>query len=242
VTAQSKTAAMTEAKTEEMTEGKTFAMTAGTGQGAAPVGVAKIGQDDHARERRVRSFVAVPLPPVIQAGVLAAATGLAVELPDVRWSLVAENLHVTVKFLGQVAAGRLKALADALAAELAPRDVLEVGLRGFGAFPSADDATTIWAGVEDPDGRLGAVALTVERVVQQMGLGVPPERRTFRPHVTVGRCKRGVDARRALDPWRDHIFGTATVAALHVYESRLGAAGSTYVLHGRAPLGTDSER
>jgi 2'-5' RNA ligase len=192
-------------------------------------------------EKRVRSFVALPLPSVIQAQVLAAATGLATDLPHVKWSLKAENLHVTVKFLGPVAAGRLKVLADALADEMRTRDVVEVALRGFGAFPAADHATTIWAGVDDPEGRLGAVALSVERIVQRMGLGVAPERRAFRPHVTVGRCKSGVDARRALEPWREHVFGTATVAALHVYESRLGPGGSSYVLHGRAPLGTSSQ-
>ena len=72
-------------------------------------------------DRRVRSFVAVPLPSAIQTDVLAAATGLAVELPAVKWSLKAENLHVTVKFLGPVVAERMKALADALADELARR-------------------------------------------------------------------------------------------------------------------------
>lgn len=217
---------------------------AGTAERAPTFGAGELGRDTDtgAGQGRVRSFVAVPLPPVLQAEVLEAAKGLATELPNVKWSLKVENLHVTVRFLGPVVAGRLKGLADALAAELWQRDVLEVGLRGFGAFPSADHATTIWAGVDDPDGRLSAVALSVERVVQRMGLGVAPERRAFRPHVTVGRCKRGVDTRRALDPWRDHVFGTATVAALHVYESRLGPGGSSYVLHGRAPLGTGSQR
>lgn len=210
-------------------------------EGEAPAfGAMESGGD--ASDRRVRSFVAVPLPSAIQTDVLAAATGLAVELPAVKWSLKAENLHVTVKFLGPVVAERMKALADALADELARRDVLDVALRGFGAFPSASDATTIWAGVDDPDGRLGAVASSVERVVQRIDLGVAPEARAFRPHVTVGRCKRGVDARRVLDPWRDHLFGTTTVAALHIYESRLGRGGSTYVLRGRVPLGTGGRR
>lgn len=210
------------------------------GEAGAGEGTADEGRDARATEGRVRSFVAVPLPSGIQARVLATATSLGPELPHVKWSQKAENLHVTVKFLGPVIAGRLKVLADALADELGRRDVLEIALRGFGAFPAADHATAIWAGVDDPDGRLAAVALLVERIVQRMGLGLAPERRAFRPHVTVGRCKRGVDARRALDPWRDHVFGTASVAALHVYESRLGPGGSTYVLHGRAPLGTGS--
>ena len=65
------------------------------------------------------------------------------------------------------------------------------------------------------------------------------QERAFRPHVTLGRSKRGVDARSALAAWgaRSRDLGTFTVDAIHIYESRLGGDGSTYVLRGRAPLG-----
>ena len=62
----------------------------------------------------VRSFVAVPLPEDRRARIAAAAQELSRELPGVRWSRKLENLHVTVKFLGQVAEDKLTALADEL--------------------------------------------------------------------------------------------------------------------------------
>ncbi|HEY8926693.1 MAG TPA: RNA 2',3'-cyclic phosphodiesterase, partial [Polyangia bacterium] len=156
------------------------------------------------------------------------------ELPEVRWTRKVENLHVTVQFLGAVAEGRIETLAGALAEELAARSPFEVELQGLGAFPDERHATSLWVGVVDPDGRLEGVATSVRRVTGRMGL--VPERRAFRPHVTVGRCKRGVDVRPVLEAWRSHSFGVVSVGEVHLYESRLSSEGSTYLLRGRAPL------
>ena len=182
----------------------------------------------------VRSFVAVALPLEVQERVLAAARALAGELPEVRWTRKVENLHVTVQFLGTVAEARIETLAGALAEELAARSPFAMELRGLGAFPDERHATSLWVGVVDPDGRLEGVASSVRRATGRMGL--VPERRAFRPHVTVGRCKRGVDVRPAIEPWRARSFGVVSVGEVHLYESRLGREGSTYLLRGRAPL------
>lgn len=190
------------------------------------------------QEHRVRSFVAVPLPPEVQAAVLAAAAELGAQLPDVKWTRKPENLHVTMAFLGDVAPAQLDALGAALMEKLAERPAFPVTLQGFGAFPAEANANTLWTGVQDPAGELRAVAAELEDVVN--GLGLPTEKREFRPHVTVGRCKRGVDARRAFESWRGHRFATVTVASVNVYESRRqrqgDAQGATYVLRGQASL------
>ncbi|HEX2658134.1 MAG TPA: RNA 2',3'-cyclic phosphodiesterase [Polyangia bacterium] len=189
-------------------------------------------------ENQVRSFVAVPLPAEVQAAVLAAATELSAQLPDVKWTRKPENLHVTMAFLGDVAPAKLDALGAALMEKLAERQAFPVTLQGFGAFPEEASAHTLWAGVQDSEGGLRAIAAELEDVTS--GLGLPTEKRAFRPHVTVGRCKRGVDARRVFEPWRGHRFATVTVDAVNVYESRRqgrgDGQGSTYVLRGQAPL------
>jgi len=182
----------------------------------------------------VRSFVAVALPEEVREEVLGAAKGLSGELPEVRWTRKVENLHVTVQFLGPVVESRIETLAGALAEELAARSPFAMELRGLGAFPDERHATSLWVGVVDPDRRLEGVATSVRRVTGRMGL--VPERRAFRPHVTVGRCKRGVDVRLAIEPWRTRSFGVVSVDEVHLYESRLGREGSTYLLRGRAPL------
>lgn len=183
----------------------------------------------------LRTFVAVPLPEALRADLSAFAQRLAPALPTVRWTRKTENLHVTVRFLGQVAAPRLEALTSALVEELASRAAFSATVRGLGAFPDEQHATTLWAGIDDPDGHLRGVSAAVERATERLGFASEP--RSFRAHVTVGRCKRAIDARPALSPWREQVFGAFTVTALHVYESRLGGSGSTYVLRGRAPFG-----
>ncbi len=187
----------------------------------------------------VRSFVAVPLAPDVQQAVFGLADELAAALPGVRWSRKVENMHVTIKFLGNVDEERLAAFGADLQAALAEVRAFPIAVRGMGAFPSARRATVIWAGIDDPTGGLQRAAAVVEAVAVQGGVG-QRETRPFRAHVTVGRAKASVDARGPLAGLGQRRFGAATVDALLVYESRLGGgpqhAGSTYVLRHRAAL------
>jgi RNA 2',3'-cyclic 3'-phosphodiesterase len=195
----------------------------------------------------IRSFIAVALPPDVQQRVLAAAVSLGPALPEgaVRWSRKVENLHVTLKFLGNVAVGRLDQLGQALVARLGAVPPFSIAVRGFGAFPSLRAASIIWAGLDDREQHLARVAAIVDQVAAAHGF-VAEERektRAFRGHVTVGRTKERatVDVRQALRSWADHAFGEVAVGEVSIYESRLGREGSTYVLRCRAPLGERSQ-
>ena len=185
----------------------------------------------------VRSFVAVPLPSEVQTQIFAAAQELARDLRGVSWSRKVENLHVTIKFLGQVEEERLERLAAALARALGVLPCFRIELRRMGAFPSAHHASVLWAGVDDVERGLASVAAAVEAVTVQ--LGFPGEQRSFSAHVTIGRSRQrgGVDARAALDTFATRQLGQATVSEVHLYESRLGGEGSTYLLRSRAQLG-----
>ena len=136
----------------------------------------------------VRSFVAVPLSVAVQQAVFALADELAPALPGVRWSRKVENMHVTVKFLGNVGQDRLAAFGAELQAALADVPVFPIEVRGMGAFPSARRASVIWAGIDDPSGGLQRTAALVEDVAAKGGVG-EREARPFRAHVTVGRAK-----------------------------------------------------
>jgi 2'-5' RNA ligase len=211
-------------------------------------GLTKVSDDT--RGRTVRSFVAVPLPADVRSAILAAvhggtpgqAPGLAAQLPDIRWSRRPENLHVTLKFLGQVDQALLARFVANLAQALAPSAGFDVELRGFGAFPSLRDAQVIWVGIGDPARRLAAVAAIVEEVAARLAVGDDHSaaRRTFQAHVTVGRTPRrarhGVDAGAALGSWSERGFGRVGVSAVHIYESITGGDASTYVLRGTATL------
>jgi RNA 2',3'-cyclic 3'-phosphodiesterase len=188
----------------------------------------------------LRSFVAVPLPGAVQAALFEAAGALARELPGVTWSRRPGNLHVTVKFLGPVASDRLDTLAAALGEAFARVPSFGFGVRGWGAFPSARDAKVLFAAIDEAgDAGEGARGLAeVAEVVESVSgqLGFQREARRFTGHVTVGRCKQGVDARAALERTAGQAFGAVRVDEVHVYESQLGGEGSTYVLRHRARL------
>jgi RNA 2',3'-cyclic 3'-phosphodiesterase len=193
-------------------------------------------------EKAIRSFVAVPLPAAVQQAVFGVAAELAPSLPGVRWSRKVENLHVTVKFLGDVDPATLAAFGADLQVALATLRPFDIAVRGMGAFPSPRHANVIWAGIDDPTGGLQQAAALVETVAGKAGVG-ERETRAFRGHVTVGRAKAAVDVRPPLSGLAERPFGVATVDALHVYESRLGGgpehAGSTYVLRHRAALASN---
>ena len=244
----------------------------------------------------VRAFIGIPLPAPLRERIWARTRRLEAELAGagvgVKWIRKRENLHVTLKFLGQVPLSRLHALSAALEVALADVSPFEGRVVGFGAFPDAEHATVIWAGVHERDrsGSLAALARAVERIavaVQARPVESPaphppspgapaskapaskapasmtdptgPDRdRPFRPHVTLGRCKRAVDVRQSLHAGQSPDRGPAPgvgpggeelgvfpIEAVDVYESILAAApapgsgppeGSTYVLRGRARL------
>jgi 2'-5' RNA ligase len=192
----------------------------------------------------VRSFVAAPLPEALRAELFSVAQSLAGALPAVKWSRKVENLHVTIKFLGPVAETRIGELAGALDRAVGDLPRFGIALRGLGAFPALQKAQVIWAGVEDRTGGLARVSAAIETLSAELGVG-KSEPRPFQPHVTLGRSKPGVDARAALAPFADRAFGPVAetrIDELHLYESRLGGAGSTYLLRSKAALGSKKER
>jgi 2'-5' RNA ligase len=190
----------------------------------------------------IRSFVAVPLSAPVRSAILAAAEGLSARLPEVKWTRKADNLHVTLMFLGQVEPSLLARFGEALGGVLGPHPSFTVDVRGVGAFPSLKNAQVVWVGVEDPSRQLDEVARAVVDVAEQLAVGDVAEqrRRPFRAHVTIGRAprrSRGVgDVTAALAPWAERDFGQVLVNEVHLYESITGGDASTYVLRGTAAL------
>jgi RNA 2',3'-cyclic 3'-phosphodiesterase len=197
----------------------------------------------------IRSFVAVPLSAPVRSAILAAAEGLSARLPEVKWTRKAENLHVTLMFLGQVEPSLLARFGEALGGALGPHPSFTVDVRGVGAFPSLKNAQVVWVGVEDPSQQLAEIARAVVDVAEQLAVCDVAEqrRRPFRAHITIGRtprrfsssarqAHRAGDVTAALAPWAERAFGQVLVNEVHLYESITGGDASTYVLRGTAAL------
>lgn len=173
----------------------------------------------------MRSFIGVPLPPLPDlATLLGELQSSGADLKAVR----ADQLHLTLKFLGEVPEDNVERLRAVLRGIPFPAPFPLV-LEDVGAFPDWRKLNVLWAGVLDPTGAFGRAFMEVEKSFG--ALGFEPEGRAFHPHLTLARKRsdRGRDsAKQVLERWRGHRFGEATVSTIRFYESTLTPQGPVY--------------
>ena len=177
----------------------------------------------------MRLFVAVDLPDSLRAALarernrLKAACGPG---EGVRWSRP-EGLHLTLKFLGEVAAARLAEVSAALAST-GGFEPFDVGAGGFGFFPSARRPRVFWVGLDAPPA-LGELAARIESAMEPLGFA--RETRPFQPHLTLARFA-GQRAQPALEAALSAAgganWGRFTVREYFLFESRLRPGGAEY--------------
>jgi len=125
----------------------------------------------------IRLFTALDLPD----GVAACLTPAQAGLPGARW-VARENLHVTVRFIGQVSERMADEVDDALSQLKAKPFTLQV--THLGSFGDARNARSVWAGLGASEPLLHLNA-KIERLFQQLGLAA--DKRKYTPHITLGR-------------------------------------------------------
>lgn len=183
-------------------------------------------------ERPDRLFVAVPLPPEPLAACLTLVDGVRRgPLGDVpRWVHV-ENLHLTVRFLGETPPDLTPDAALAVRDALAGRRAFDVVLAGAGAFPEARKPRALWLGIERGAEELGALADALDPALEP--LGWPRDDRPYRPHLTVARLDRSSissggavadELRAAATGWRTAFRADRVV----LYRSHLGGGPPRY--------------
>lgn len=167
-----------------------------------------------------RVFVAVPLPAEVR---------LALDEKLGRHMIPGqvappENWHLTLRFLGDVdEVTYQRIVAELDSADLGQR--FRVGLGGLGAFPNPKRATVLWVGVAHGVDELSELALTTEEAAQTVGL--PPEERPFRPHLSLSRIRPPVDVSRLIGSFGDTGIGWRCETMV-VYRSHLGSGGARY--------------
>jgi len=180
----------------------------------------------------LRSFVAVEIPAEIQSALARSIAPLQKDLPKplIRW-VASQNVHLTLKFLGDVSPANLERLAEALKVEALNHETFSMSVGGLGAFPTPHRARVIWIGLEAPV-ELIVLLRGVEAVAAR--LGYAPEDRPFSPHLTVGRVGQNVSGTElqrihtALEETTVGTLGTLLVDALHIFKSDLNPGGSVY--------------
>jgi 2'-5' RNA ligase len=167
----------------------------------------------------VRCFVAVNLPAPLREEIGAFFAALRGSVRGVRW-VAAANLHLTLKFLGDVEQGQVSRVANAVAGALEGSPPVEVTLAGAGVFPPRGRPRVVWL-----DLAAGAEGIALEP------LGFPRERRPYTPHLTVGRVKKPGDPApllAAVDTAGKREWGGFTASSVDLVRSELFPTGARY--------------
>jgi 2'-5' RNA ligase len=168
----------------------------------------------------IRLFVALAFPDRVAQGLLMMQSGV----PGARWSN-REQLHLTLRFIGEVDERAANAIDDALSAISAPRFSLE--LKGVGEF-GGKHPRALWTGVVANDALI-RLQRKIESALQR--IGVAAEERKFTPHITLARL-RATPAGRVMDFLADHALyssGAFEVREFVLYSSQTTPTGSIYV-------------
>lgn len=188
----------------------------------------------------LRLFVALPLADDAVARLTDLQGRLRTSLPDrtVRWARP-HQIHLTLRFLGDVAVERLDALRAALTEAVTGSPALRLHVRDLGTFPNARRPRVIWVGLH---GELDALRRLQENVVSACAGFAPEEdRQTFKPHLTLGRVNDRFPGNTravadALPGWRFEERLPWLATEVRLVSSRLQPGGSVYEDLGVFPL------
>ena len=140
--------------------------------------------------KRVRSFIAIPVPSTVIQVLDDAVKNLDSYIGEnVRW-VRTEGIHLTLKFMGNIEAGMVDRVLEAMPAVASQFSPFELAISGLGVFPNPRRPRVLWSGVHGEMETLPALQLAIDDALGELGLR--KEHRAFSPHLTLGRVRRDV--------------------------------------------------
>jgi RNA 2',3'-cyclic 3'-phosphodiesterase len=188
----------------------------------------------------LRTFIAVDIPSHIQQLIQQRIEPLRKSLGAalVRW-VAPESVHLTLKFLGDVAPANIQMLSQMLGAEADVVHAFDIHVNGLGCFPSRKRPRVLFIGIQAP-AELEALYRGIDSACAR--LGYESDQRDFAPHLSIGRVRQDIPVagqqqiRAALEASVIDALGTARVDSVHLYKSDLKPGGSVYTKLFSAPL------
>jgi len=176
----------------------------------------------------VRLFIAIAISSEIRATISALLSEMRACAPKAKW-VRPDNLHVTLKFLGETAEPQVAAIQGALSS-LRSAELITAVFRGLGFFPSETRPSVLWAGAQ-----LSSNAQTLASSIDQAmhTLGFPLEQRPFTPHLTLARFPSASLSPQLQEQCQKHRasnFGSCTARQFHLMESRRKPSGAEYTI------------
>lgn len=184
---------------------------------------------------RVRCFIAVEIPEPIRVTISDLVETLKQRGADVKW-VSSENIHITLKFLGDTEESLLPAIQQQLSKKLFNYRPFCIRISGVGSFPPGKHPRVIWVGTEESS---DLKALQGEVESGMSALGFAAEERPFQAHITVGRVKSGrrlSEMAGKLADMRETVIGNFEVTSIKLIRSELGRGGPVYTCLAEIPL------
>ncbi len=187
----------------------------------------------------MRVFVAIELEHALKRSLLRVGEALSAFRKDVRW-VKESQMHVTLKFLGEVDDGRVSDVCDACRQAAARSTSFTLSLDGCGCFPPHGKVRVVWGGTTTTPGELVDCALGCEDALAN--LGFDREQRPFAAHMTVGRVRNDRTNGRLREAVEATTLRSASqwVNSLTVFQSVLQPHGPQYTPIGRFRFGKES--
>ena len=175
----------------------------------------------------MRAFIAVDLDDPVIEKICSTIGVLKSRITEMRW-LKKENLHLTLKFLGNIAESQVESIVAALGPPLRLFSPCTISAKGLGVFPDFRRPKILGVGLSGD--RLVDLAANVESAL--VPLGFVPENRVFTPHLTIGRWREssrpGKNLRQEIASWNDFEFGACAVRQIVLFQSVLKPEGASY--------------
>ncbi|MCK9230446.1 MAG: RNA 2',3'-cyclic phosphodiesterase [Syntrophales bacterium] len=188
----------------------------------------------------MRMFIAVELPGPVVDYLEMVQNRLKGRLGGVRW-VAPSSIHLTLKFLGDTDSGLLEILSRAVRKHTDSQKTITLSLAEVGVFPDVTRPRTIWVGLGGDTAVLSGLRKRIESELD--ALGCRKEKRSFKPHVTLGRVTSVMEAvpglKEAMDLQKTGEEPSFTVRGLTLFRSDLHPRGARYTPLERYPFGDE---
>ncbi len=171
-----------------------------------------------------RLFIAVPISEEVKKKIKLLILELQESGADLKLVSM-ENLHFTLKFLGDVDESKISEIVEKLS--LLKQDSFSISLRGVGAFPSLERINVIWVGIESVE------LIPLMKKINHSLNYLRKEEHEKTPHLTIARVKSGKDKeklQKSVEKYKKTLFGEMRVDKIVLFESELGKEGPKYTL------------
>ncbi len=180
----------------------------------------------------MRTFVAIEFSPKIRGKIGEIIEYFKTQTPDyaLKW-VEPQNLHMTIKFLGEVSEEHLRTIKDVLSDTLKGRSAFEIEVTGMGMYPSTQKPRVIWLGIKGSE-PLKDIHQSLDQALQKAS--IPPDKRGLSPHLTIARVRRNVetlivqDIGKTLSQFKIDSLGKCTIDRIVLYKSTLTPSGPIY--------------